>query len=84
MVELGGSLGLLEEGLGGAAAAGGEAEGSTLSGAASPEAASSSSSSRLSVTVRGTLRNFNTAPQFTSADKNGIFSDLALEVRGAC
>ncbi|PWN21726.1 E1-like protein-activating [Microstroma glucosiphilum] len=76
IVELGGSLSLLEEGLGGGAEA--PAEGISV-GAHFPTS-SASSSSRLSVTVRGMLRNYNTAPQFTSADKNEIFSDLAQEI----
>jgi ubiquitin-like modifier-activating enzyme ATG7 len=79
VVELGGSLGLMEEGLGGRA--GGGADGGSSMGELGESKPASSSSSRLAVTVRGTLRNYNTAPQFTSADKNEIFSDLAQEVR---
>lgn len=40
----------------------------------------SSSSSPVSVPVQGKLLNYNTAVQYTSADKNAIFNQAAEEV----
>lgn len=35
------------------------------------------SSSSLTIPTQGTLLNYNTAPQFTSSDKNSIFNDIS-------
>lgn len=80
-VHLGGGLKLDETSFGGLR----EAGPSSMPMAANDQSPGSTESSstlsgQVSILVKGTLQNYNTAPQFTSSDKNAIFSDLADEI----